>query len=104
MNKTEIVACIYKHVGRTDGLENLTELAEEISRMAAEEEREACAKLCEENDARWDKIGGDGGASLECAEAIRSRSNAPHEGPARASCAGPLDAVVMPGWRNGERK
>ena len=35
-------------------------------------EREACAKICEANSARWDAIGGDGGASLECADAIRA--------------------------------
>jgi hypothetical protein len=35
MNQSEIVACIFKHVGRTDDLENLAELAEEIAKMAA---------------------------------------------------------------------
>lgn len=44
MNKTEILACIYKHVGRTDDLENLSELADEIARTSAEEEREACSE------------------------------------------------------------
>ena len=32
----------------------------------------------------------------DLAAKIRMRSNAPHEGPARASCAGPFDAVVGP--------
>lgn len=36
----------------------------------------------------------------ECAEAQRLMvHNGPHEGPARASCAGPLDAVVGPQTR-----
>jgi hypothetical protein len=33
--------------------------------------RDRCAKLCEASSARWDAIGGDGGASLDCADAIR---------------------------------
>ena len=35
-------------------------------------ERERCAKLCERNSDKWDTTGGDGGASLECADLIRS--------------------------------
>ena len=73
MHKSEIVACIYKHVGRTDDLLTLVKLAEEIAKMAADEERQACAMICQENSARWDKIGGDGGGSLECFDAIRRR-------------------------------
>lgn len=55
MNKSEIVACIYKHVGRTDDLQNLVKLAEEIAKMAADEEREACEMICQENSTRLDK-------------------------------------------------
>ena len=46
-------------------------------------ERERCAKLCEANSAKWDEIGGDGGASLECADAIRGpnvRANRANDG------------------------
>ena len=91
MNKSEIVACIYKHVGRTADLENLSELAEEIAKIAAEEEREACAALCEEvvthpagYGGQWEGYGPvktqrDGKA---CAAAIRERSNGGGNGPA----------------------
>jgi hypothetical protein len=49
------------------------EAAEEIERLRAalDAKRERCAKLCESNSEKWDAIGGDGGASLECADAIR---------------------------------
>ena|SRR3990172_55888 len=47
MNQTEIVACIYKHVGRTKDLEKYAKLAEEIAIMAAKEGREARANICD---------------------------------------------------------
>jgi hypothetical protein len=84
MNKSELVACIYKHVGRTDDMESLTDMAEEIARMAADEERDACAALCEEvvthpagYGGQWEGYGPvktqrDGKG---CAAAIRARSN-----------------------------
>lgn len=76
MNKTEIVACIYKHVGRLGDLENLTELAEEIARMAAEEEREACAKVCRDKKP-WGNAADDWAARLleDAASEIEKRSN-----------------------------
>lgn len=83
MNQSEIVACIYKHVGRTDDLGNLTELAEEIARFAAGEEREACAALCEEvvthqagYGGQWEGYGPVRAqrCGKECAAAIRERS------------------------------
>jgi hypothetical protein len=46
------------------------ELFDEVAKGLAAE-RERCAKLCEANSQRWDAIGGDGGASLECADLIR---------------------------------
>lgn len=46
MKKAEIIDLIYKHVGRSDDLENLIELADEIARVAAGEEREACKAEC----------------------------------------------------------
>lgn len=46
MTKTEIVDLIYKHIGRSEDLESLTELGEEIARISAEEEREACKAEC----------------------------------------------------------
>jgi hypothetical protein len=75
MNKSEIMACIYKHVGRTDDIENLVELAEEIARMAAEEEREACKAACEACENGDPTDGHDGGVAA-CGRAIGERSNA----------------------------
>ena len=49
---------------------DLKEAEAQAAAMVAAE-RERCATLCEANSAKWDKIGGDGGASLECADAIR---------------------------------
>ncbi|OGO33087.1 MAG: hypothetical protein A2Z03_02145 [Chloroflexi bacterium RBG_16_56_8] len=64
MNKTELVACIYKHVGRTDDMENLTELSEEIARLSAKEEREKCLQAVIK---ATDNCG--------CANSVRKRSN-----------------------------
>lgn len=54
-------------------------LVAEVSDAVAERER--CAKLCEANSARWDAIGGDGGASLECADLIRRANDRSHRLP-----------------------
>lgn len=81
MNRSELQSLIYKHVGRTDDLENLTDLAEDIARIAADEERDACAELCEAHYReptiiRATHIDEDPlrSAALDCAELIRSRA------------------------------
>lgn len=72
MNRTDIVACIHKHLGQPDDLENLIALADEIARIAAEAEREECARVCIDQGAYRDEIE----MAMECAWAIRQRSNA----------------------------
>ncbi|MDO9007210.1 MAG: hypothetical protein Q7U80_03215 [Thiobacillus sp.] len=47
MDQAQIVACIYKHVGRTDDLETLIEMAEEIAKIAESDERDRCLRLAE---------------------------------------------------------
>lgn len=74
MNQTEIVACIYKHVGRTNDLEIITKLAGEIANLAAASEREACAKVCEDWGRECHGEGRDDSEAFDCADHIRARS------------------------------
>ena len=50
--------------------DTIDELLKELEWQVAEREREACAKLCDEQS---DKDGFEGGYANECAELIRSR-------------------------------
>jgi len=63
-----------------------------LAELAAEHEREACAKVCEEHAAdAWDHEGG----ALACADKIRMRSNVEFSGtPAASSPEAPLERRV----------
>ena len=50
--------------------DSVVDLLQELEWQVAEREREACAKLCDEQS---DKDGFEGGYANECAELIRSR-------------------------------
>ena len=50
--------------------DNIEDLLKELEWQVAEREREACAKLCDEQS---DKDGFEGGYANECAELIRAR-------------------------------
>lgn len=69
MNDAELAAAVHQHMGRLDA--PLLEYALDLARAVRDAERERCASLCVANGERWDAIGGNGGASLECADAIR---------------------------------
>ena len=79
------------HVGwSVDGVEPVyaytADQMREAIKQAREDEREACAKVCDENAARWQSCANDGGsdgrydwkadAGHDCAEDIRARSQA----------------------------
>ena len=51
--------------------DSVVDLLQELEWQVAEREREACAKLCDEQS---DKDGFEGGYANECAELIRARS------------------------------
>lgn len=80
MNKSEIVACIYKHVGRTDDLKTLTGLAEEISQASADDERKECIRVLE--NIRDTRLITDGSKALadDFINAIRERHNVEVQG------------------------
>lgn len=88
--------------------ELLEKFADECERLAEEKETERewlsdyanmvleeAAKVCDTKAEFMAMMGGSCDPDV-LAEQIRALKapNAPHEGPARASCAGPLDAVV----------
>jgi hypothetical protein len=72
MNNSDIVACIYKHIGGADDLENLTDMAKEIAMMSANEMREACARVCDDVASEcdhWDEGGQDGRTAAQLCSA-----------------------------------
>ena len=69
MEDAELAAAVHQHMGRLE--QPLLAHAMALAMAVRDAERERCASICIANSERWDAIGGDGGASLECADAIR---------------------------------
>ena len=71
MKREQILEAVHKSVRSQDsrllgcGIDDITRFAEHIAKLAVEQEREACAKLCDTMTL---------GLGDSCAEAIRARS------------------------------